>query len=125
MPAKGEDWKMKVLTGRHRARRGLALAVVVTAALSVGLVSAPSAGAVGGITWDTSVGTAAPPATVGPYSVAGFGADSRPVLNDVTGVSDPAGSIGFSPALNHRQIGNGWSRGATATPVTCTTPTGR
>jgi hypothetical protein len=39
----------------------------------------------------------------------GFGADSRPVLESVSSVVDPAGAIGFSPPLTHRQVPFTWA----------------
>jgi hypothetical protein len=46
----------------------------------------------------------------GPYTMTAFGPDPRP-LNDgtVSGVSDPAGTLSFSPPLNHSRVGNGWA----------------
>lgn len=120
---------------RRRVRRGVVLAAIVGVLSSFALVGAPSAGAIAPIVWDTSVGTAAPPATLGPYNVTSFGLDGRPLFADVTNVVDPAGAIAFSPALNHRRIGSGWatwSHGYTgdvyatggATSVTVTLPAG-
>jgi hypothetical protein len=63
------------------------------------------------IIFDGSPGTAAPPATLGPYTMTRFGADPQPLNTGpvVTSVNDPAGTIGFSPALNHSRVGNGWA----------------
>jgi hypothetical protein len=63
------------------------------------------------ITFDGSPGTGAPPATLGPYNMTAFGADPQPLNNGpvVTSVNDPAGTIGFTPALNHSRVGNGWA----------------
>jgi hypothetical protein len=62
------------------------------------------------IVFDGSPGTNAPPATLGPYTMTAFGLDPQP-LNDgtVSGVSDPAGTLSFSPPLNHSRVGNGWA----------------
>jgi uncharacterized lipoprotein NlpE involved in copper resistance len=62
------------------------------------------------IVFDGSPGTNAPPATLGPYTMTAFGRDPQPV-NDgtVSGVSDPAGTLSFSPPLNHSTVGNGWA----------------
>jgi hypothetical protein len=87
------------------------------------------------IVFDGSPGTAAPPATLGPYTMTSFGPDPQPVGATVTGVSDPAGTIGFAPPLTHSTVGNGWatwSHGYTGDvystpsggPITITLPTG-
>jgi hypothetical protein len=95
------------------------------------------------IAFDGSPGTSAPPPTLGPYTMTPFGPDSQPVCPDegaiVTGVTDPAGTIGFTPALQHdRATGpcwQTWSHGYTGdvydsldavdpTRVTITLPAG-
>jgi hypothetical protein len=87
------------------------------------------------IIFDGSPGTAAPPTTLGPYAMTAFGPDPQPVGATVTGVSDSAGMLGFSPALTHRRVGNGWatwSHGYTGDvystpsggPITITLPAG-
>jgi hypothetical protein len=62
------------------------------------------------IVFDGSPGTGPPPATLGPYTMTAFGPDPQPVNQgpDVTSVNDPAGTVSFSPALNHSTVGNGW-----------------
>lgn len=96
-------------------RRGLRKSVVVAAVAAVvasfALLASPmSAGAVTpGLHWDTSVGTAAPPSTLGPYTMTPFGADGRPELVNVSNVPDPAGTIGFNPPLEHRVVGSTWA----------------
>jgi hypothetical protein len=57
------------------------------------------------ITFDGSPGTGSPPATLGPYTMTAFGADSQALGDGATGVSDPAGMIGFTPTLRHDQVG--------------------
>lgn len=57
------------------------------------------------ITFDGTPGTAAPPATLGPYTMTQFGPDSQPLGEGATGVNDPAGTIGFTPALRHDRVG--------------------
>jgi hypothetical protein len=58
-----------------------------------------------GIKFDGSPGTNAPPSTLGPYNMTAFGPDSQPACpadgHVVTGVTDPAGTIGFSSGLSH------------------------
>jgi hypothetical protein len=62
----------------------------------------------GSIAFDGSPGTAAPPATLGPYTMTPFGNDGR-ADGTVSGVPDPAGTIGFSPSLSHTKVGVGWA----------------
>lgn len=65
------------------------------------------------IHFDGSPGTNAPPSTLGPYEMTAFGTDSQPVCPNegsiVSGVVDPAGTIGFSQALSHDLIGQCWA----------------
>ena len=61
------------------------------------------------IGFDGTPGTAAPPATLGPYTMTPFGADGRPLESTVSDVPDPAGTIGFSPSLTHTRIGGSWA----------------
>jgi hypothetical protein len=88
-----------------------------------------------GIAFDGSPGTAAPPATLGGYTMTPFGPDPQPTGTTVTGVSDPAGTITFSQPLIHSTVGNGWStwsHGYTGdvywntdgSPITITMPAG-
>jgi hypothetical protein len=87
----------------------------------------------GEIVFDGSPGTGAPPATLGPYTMTPFATDSQAVGSEVSGV----GGIGFSPSLQHLQVGNGWatwSHGYTGdvywndtaptSPITITLPVG-
>ena len=104
---------------RHRGlRRSVAVAAVAAVVASFAMLASPTAaGALTpGLHWDTSVGTAAPPSTLGPYTMTPFGADARPEFNSVSNVPDPAGTIGFNPALTHLVVGSGfnnWSNGYT------------
>ena len=54
-------------------------------------------------------GTSPPPSTLGGYQMTAFGPDSRPLGQDVASVQAPAGTLGFSPDLEHDRIGQGWS----------------
>jgi hypothetical protein len=87
------------------------------------------------ITFDGSPGTAAPPATLGPYTMTAFGPDGRPDNTTVSDVPDPAGTIGFSPSLTHTHVGPAgwqtWSHGYTGdvyftggTTITISLPAG-
>jgi hypothetical protein len=62
-----------------------------------------------GITFVGTPGTAAPPATLGPYTMTAFSDDARPLNNNVNGVPDPAGAIQFSIPMNHVKITQGWA----------------
>ncbi len=59
------------------------------------------------------LGTGAPPATLGGFNMLAFGADPRPLFNDVNDITTadgaPFGTLGFGAAVNHRQIGAGWA----------------
>ena len=63
----------------------------------------------GSIVFSGAPGTSAPPATLGAYAMAPFGADDQPVGGSVTAVTGPSGSLGFTPSLTHDQIGRGWA----------------
>lgn len=71
--------------------------------------SAPAASAAASVVFSTGPGTGAPTSTLGPYTMTRFGADSRATGSTVTGVSGPTGTLGFSPALSHEKIGQGWA----------------
>jgi hypothetical protein len=68
------------------------------------------------IIFDGSPGSGAPPTTLGGYGMMPFGTDTQP-LGDVSGVSDPAATILFSPDLHHDTVPSGgwnnWSNGYT------------
>lgn len=94
----------------------LAIIVVIggVLGLTVDRVTAAST-----ITFDGSVGTNAPPPTLGPYQMTPFGNDPRPVCTSgagapcpgtfFTNVVDPAGTVTFSPMVQHRKVGQGWN----------------
>jgi hypothetical protein len=76
--------------------------VALALSLSVGTASAD-------IVFDGSPGTAAPPATLGPYAMTAFGLDPQPEFEVVPSVVDPAGTVGFAPSLFHLRVGVGWA----------------
>src|SRR5687768_13706855 len=87
------------------------------------------------ITFDGGPGTAAPPATLGPYTITPFGADVQPLNTNVTTVAGPTGTLTFSAPVSHRAVGSGWATWShgytgdvyytdTATSVTMTMPAG-
>ncbi|MCB0662211.1 MAG: hypothetical protein KDC24_05705, partial [Saprospiraceae bacterium] len=62
------------------------------------------------VAFDGSPGTAAPPSTLGIYTMTAFDADPRPLFQNVSNAESPlGGTIGLVPSLNHRRIGNGWA----------------
>jgi Ca2+-binding RTX toxin-like protein len=85
--------------------RGFVVAAVAAAALTWGVAQAFA-----DITFDGSPGTGPPPPTLGGYPMTPFPPDARPLFQNVSGVPSPlGGTVGFSPVLNHRRIGNGWA----------------
>jgi hypothetical protein len=57
----------------------------------------------------TDVGTAAPPPTLGRYTVRPFAPDSRPLYEIVTGVPAPGrGALRFDRDMVHYRVGAGW-----------------
>lgn len=56
-----------------------------------------------------SLGTGAPPAVLGGYSMTPFPNDVRPVVSNVNDVTSPLGGLlSFNIPLTHREVGNGW-----------------
>jgi hypothetical protein len=94
-----------------------AFAVVALMGSVLGLRAGPAT-ATPTITFDGSVGTNAPPPTLGPYQMTAFGDDTRPACTAgpsgpcpgsvFTNVVDPAGTVTFSPLVQHREVGQGW-----------------
>ena len=80
-----------------------------------GLVGLLSAGqALAGIIIDTSPGTAAPPDTLGGYSMVPFSADPTAEGTMITSLTPPAGAavtgdLTFSAAVEHDMVGSWWS----------------
>lgn len=65
--------------------------------------------ALASVTFDGSPGTAAPPSTLGGYTMTAFGADPQSTFTAVSSVAGPNGNIGFSPSLTHVTVGSGWA----------------
>lgn len=61
------------------------------------------------ITFDGSPGTAAPPSTLGGYSMTSFGDDTRSIPATVSSAPGPNGDVSFSPSLTHYEVGSGWA----------------
>jgi len=94
--------------------RRLSIMIIVgmlSLALGAGVARPAPARAAGTITFDGSPGTGAPPPTLGSYNMKPFGSDPQPLGTDVPGVTLPSGhgTVGFTPALEHLQVGNGWN----------------
>jgi len=57
-----------------------------------------------------ALGPAAPPGTLGPYTMTPFPADPQAEFAVVPSVASPlGGSVGFSPSLEHRIVGSSWA----------------
>jgi len=63
------------------------------------------------IVFDGSPGTAAPPATLGPYTMTPAPDDTRPIGQDVFVTTVPLGigDLSFSHQMSHVEIGDGWA----------------
>jgi GDSL-like lipase/acylhydrolase family protein len=85
------------------------LLVLLASLASFALAGVGTASASGTITFDGSPGTGAPPSTLGPWEMSQFGSDPQPLFSSVGGVTGPTGDVTFSPALEHRSIGDGWA----------------
>ena len=73
----------------------------LASAILLGILSPAGATAPTGV----SLGTGAPPGTLGPWTMAPIGPDASPVNSFVTSV----GPVLFDEAVTHAQIGNGWA----------------
>jgi hypothetical protein len=102
---------------------------------SLSNVDAEAAVACNELSFDGSPGTGPPPSTLGPYTMTAFGPDSTPESQPVSGVSDPAGTIGFSSDLTHLRVPTTWATWShgyegdvyftqTGSSVTMTVPSG-
>ena len=81
----------------------LLLAIFAALALCVARPALPS-------TVGVNLGTGAPPATLGGFTMTEFGPDGRPLFTNVSTVPAPGGgAVGFSPAADHFRIGMGWA----------------
>ncbi|MEM7572917.1 MAG: HYR domain-containing protein, partial [Bacteroidota bacterium] len=84
---------------------------LVSALLVLALGFAPTT-AHAGLIFDGSPGTAAPPPTLGSYTMTPFGDDTRPngIGNLVNSVPSPlGGDLGFSMDLDHVHLGGNWT----------------
>ena len=58
----------------------------------------------------TSLGTGAPPGTLGPYTMTPFPSDPQPQGSSVTSVASPlGGTVDFDATLAHVTVGSGWA----------------
>lgn len=116
---------MAFVRGMRLGRRAPGVVAAVLVLSVVGMVGAATpVAAAGSIQFDGSPGSAAPPSTLGPFSMTPFGDDGRPTHTTVTTVPAPTGGVlTFDRPVGHEKIGDGWgnwSHGYTA-DVYCTT----
>lgn len=79
---------------------------LITLSVIVLMLSAAAQAAITGVT----IGTVAPPATLGPYTMTPFGPDARPDYTIVTTVPSPlGGNVTFSIPMDKRTVGSGWA----------------
>jgi Bacterial Ig-like domain len=95
-------------TKRFALLLALMAATLLATIMVVYVTTAHPAQAVGSVAVDTSPGTAAPPATLGPYTMTPFAPDNRD-LGLVGTVPAPQGNLLFNQQVIHRRIGQGWS----------------
>jgi subtilisin family serine protease len=76
---------------------------------SIPIVNAEAAVDCNELQFDGSIGTDAPPATLGGYPMTAFGADARAIGDQVSSVPDPAGTILVNPDLEHLQVPTSWA----------------
>jgi Subtilase family len=76
---------------------------------SLSVVDAEAAVKCDELSFDGSPGTGPPPATLGPYTMTPFAPDPRPEGESVSSLADPAGTIGFSPAVTHLVTPSSWA----------------
>jgi len=89
----------------------LVLAAVLVAGVVGGAAPALTARAGSGIVFVGTVGTGAPPATLGPYTMTPFPADDRPLFDNVTEVPGPTGDLRFDGSMSHRRPNPDFSGG--------------
>ena len=85
------------------------LFVMLASVAGFALFGVGSALASGSIVFDNSVGTGAPPASLGGIPVSQFASDTQPTFTSVGSVKGPSGDITFSSPLEHLTVGNGWA----------------
>jgi hypothetical protein len=76
---------------------------------TIPIVNAQAAVECRSVQFTGAVGTGAPPATLGGHPMTAFGPDARAIGALVSSVSDPGGTILFSPSLSHLRVANGWA----------------
>jgi len=107
---KGDRRLITILTTTKRFALLLALmaATLLATIMVVYVTTAHPAQAIGSVAVDTSPGTAAPPATLGPYTMTPFAPDDRPLRDNVGTVPAPEGNLLFNQPVEHRRIGQFW-----------------
>ena len=86
------------------SRRAGRVAIIGAVLATVATSSAQAA-----VVFDGSPGTAAPPATLGAYTMQPFAADPRPTYSNVTTVPGPTGDITFGSERSVARLGDGWA----------------
>ena len=65
--------------------------------------------AAGAIVFSPGDGTAAPPSTLGPFTMTPFGPDDGTLDETTSGAAGPTGELQFDPSLERLQVANGWA----------------
>ena len=92
-----------ILTTRHLSTRVLAIALLATLLLAL----VPGSALAEGVVFVGTVDKAAPPATLGPYTMTPFPPDLRPE-GAVTTVPAPSSELVFSTTASHYTVGFSW-----------------
>lgn len=99
--------------GALRRKALLATAAFLVVSLVAGLLTLGASALpakADSISVDTSPGTAAPPPTLGPYTMTPFEADARELFQLVSDVPAPEGrTLQFDQLVDHYRIGDGWA----------------
>jgi hypothetical protein len=93
---------------RHKYHRRFSQLLSFVILTVLFLINVSPASAVGTIVFDGSPGTAAPPATLGPYTMTRFASDPRPE-EFVMNVRAPHDLLTFSQSLLHTRVGSLWA----------------
>lgn len=98
-----------LISNMIKKNRGVFLKIVVQNTLLVILLLGTVGVASAGINFDGTPGTAAPPATLGPYTMMPFPADPTPELTILSSIPSPlGGSLGFTGDVDHRIVTSSW-----------------
>jgi len=95
---------INIYDGYH-IHTGYANPLLASAATWLADLISPAAGA---IVFSPGDGTAAPPSTLGPFTMTPFASDDGPLYETTSGVLGPTGEVQFDPSLVRLQVANGW-----------------